>query len=177
MTTNEVLLYALANADDDQYGHEGGYVIIHGSRPVPDLPGASKSFGALAAAYPVLWPYGRGLFHQDRLRKLSFSDYVRWMLNYHDKRFRTHHSFAFVAFSIEQKQSALFSAKVHMRRNDFEADIELLANLSLRDLQQAQMDEEAHRPIMNEHVESLRHHLCEELKISYCGNRQLRMNG
>ena len=29
MTTNEVLLYALANADDDRYGREGGYAIIH----------------------------------------------------------------------------------------------------------------------------------------------------
>ena len=67
MTTNEVLLYALANAEDDRYGHEGGYAVIRGSQPIPDLPGASKSFDALAAAYPVLWPYGCGLFHDDRL--------------------------------------------------------------------------------------------------------------
>lgn len=58
MTTNKILLYELANADDDRYGHEGGYAIIHGSRPVPDLPRASQSFDALAVAYPVLWPYG-----------------------------------------------------------------------------------------------------------------------
>lgn len=48
-----------------------------------------------------------------------------------------------MAFSIEQKLSALLSAKIHMRRDDFEADTELLANLSLRDLQEAQVDEEA----------------------------------
>ena len=65
-----------------------------------------------------------------------------------------------MAFSIEQKQSALFSAKVHMRQHNFEADSDLLADLSLRDLQQAQMDEEAHHPILNERVQSLRHHLC-----------------
>jgi hypothetical protein len=47
MSTNEVLLYALANADDDRYEHEGGYAIIHGAQPIPDLPGASKSFNAL----------------------------------------------------------------------------------------------------------------------------------
>ena len=41
--------------------------VIHGSRPVPDLPGASKSFDALVAAYPVLWPYKRGLFYEDQL--------------------------------------------------------------------------------------------------------------
>ena len=65
MTTNEVLLYALANADDDRFGREGGYAVIHGSRPVPNLPGASKLFDALVAAYPILWPYGQGLFHED----------------------------------------------------------------------------------------------------------------
>lgn len=154
-----MLLYALANADDDRYGHEGGYAVIHSSQPVPDLPGANKSFDALAAAYPVLWPYGRGLFHDDRPRKLSFAEYIRWTLKYHDKRFRIHHSFPFVAFSIQQKQSALYSAKIHMRRRDFEADSDLLAELSIRDLQQAQVDEDAHRPIQNERVQSLRHHL------------------
>ena len=114
MTTNEVLLRALANADDDRYGHEGGYAIIYSAQPVPDLPGASKTFDALAAAYPVLRPYGRGLFHQEQPRKLSFHDYNRWTLQFFDKRFQTHHSYPFVAFSIEQKQSVLLSAKIHM---------------------------------------------------------------
>ena len=159
LSANEVLLYALANADDDRYGHEGGYAIIHGGQAVPDLPGANKSFDALAAAYPVLWPYGRGLFHETRRRKIGFQEYIRWALQYYDKRFRTHHSFPFVAFSIQQKQSALLSAKIHMRRDDFEADGDLLASLCLRDLQEAQLDEDAHRPIRNERVQHLRRHL------------------
>jgi hypothetical protein len=87
MTTNEVLLYALANADDDQYGHEGGYTIIHGSQPISDLPGVSKLFGILAAAYPVLWPYGQGLFHNEQSKKLTFTEYICWTLRYHDKQF------------------------------------------------------------------------------------------
>ena len=91
--------------------------------------------------------------------ELSFGEYIHWALNYHDKQFRVHHSFAFVAFSIEQKKLALFLAKVHMCQDNFEADSDLLADLSLRDLQQAQMDEEAHCPILNECVQSLRHHL------------------
>jgi len=114
LSANEVLLYALANADDDRYGHEGGYAVIHSAQPVPDLPGASKSFDALAAAYPALWPYGRGLYHAERPQKLSFQEYIRWTLQYHDKRFCIHHSFPFVSFSIEQKQSALLSARIHM---------------------------------------------------------------
>ena len=159
MSTNEALLYTLANADDDRYGHEGGYAIIHSAQPVPDLPGANESFDALAGAYPVLWPYGRGLYHENRRRKIGFHEYIRWTLQYHDKRFRTHHSFPFVAFSIQQKQSALLSAKIHMRRDDFEADTDLLADLSLHDLQEAQVDEEAHRSIGNERVRRLHHHL------------------
>jgi hypothetical protein len=103
--------------------------VIHGSQPIPDLPGANKSFNALAAAYPVLWPYGQGLFHEERLQKLSFVEYICWTLRYHNKQFQTHHSFLFVAFSIQQKQSALFSAKVHMHQQDFEADSEVLAEL------------------------------------------------
>jgi hypothetical protein len=126
MTSNEALLYALANADDDRYGNEGGYAVIHGSQPVPDLPGASKSFDALAGAFPVLWPYGRGLYHDRRRRKISFQEYIQWALQYYDRRFRTHHCFPFVAFSIQQKQSALLSAKIRMRRSDFEADCGIL---------------------------------------------------
>jgi hypothetical protein len=159
MSANEKLLFALANADDNKYGHEGGYAVIHGGQAVPDLPGASKSFDALAAAYPALWPYGRELFYDDRPRKLSFQEYIQWMLQYYNKLFRTHHSFPFVAFSIEQKQSALLSARIHMCRQDFEADSDLLADLTLRDLQDAQIDEEAHRPIQNERVRRLHHHL------------------
>ena len=85
MSTNEVLLYALANADDDRYGHEGGYAVIHGAQPIADLPGARESFDTLAGAYPVLWPYGRGLYHEVRPRKLNFQEYIRWTLEYHDK--------------------------------------------------------------------------------------------
>ena len=57
MSMNEILLYALANADDDRYGHEGGYAVIHGAQPIPDLPGASKSFDALQQSALYLQKY------------------------------------------------------------------------------------------------------------------------
>jgi Helitron helicase-like domain at N-terminus len=148
--------------------------VIHGSQPIPDLPGANKSFDALAAAYPVQWPYGRGLFHEEQLRKLSFVEYIHWTLRYHDKQFRTHHSFSFVAFSIQQKQSTLLSAKVHMHQQDFEADSELLAELRVWDLQQAQVDEDAHWPIQNEAVKSLWRHLY-ATSSHIMGSSQMRM--
>ena len=85
ISSDEALLYALANGDYNQYGQEGGYAVIHAAQLVPDLLGASKSFNALAAAYLALWPYGSGLFHQEHAQKLTFPDYIQWTLQYHDK--------------------------------------------------------------------------------------------
>ena len=47
-------------------------MVIHGAQPIPDLPSASKSFNALVAVYPVLWPYGKGLYHDEPPQKISF---------------------------------------------------------------------------------------------------------
>ena len=99
LSINEVLLYA----------------VIHRAQPVPDLSGVSVSFDALAAAYPVLWPYGCGLFHETQPQKLSFPECICWTIQYFDKQFQKHHSFGFVVFSIQQKQSALLSTKIHMQ--------------------------------------------------------------
>jgi hypothetical protein len=46
-----------------------------------------------------------------------------------------------------------------MHQRDFEADSELLAELRVQDLQQAQVDKDAHRPIQNKAVKSLWCHL------------------
>lgn len=85
LTMNETSLFALANAENDRQEGEGGYAVVHSAWLVPDLPGIHQSFDALAAAYPTLWPYGRGLYHADRPHKLSFQEYIRWTLEYHDK--------------------------------------------------------------------------------------------
>ena len=64
-----------------------------------------------------------------------------------------------------------------MRQDNFEADTDILANLTLRDLQEAQVDENAHRLITNERVQCLRHHLYAtsshvmasgKMRASYC---------
>ena len=80
-------------------------------------------------------------------------------MHYYDKQFRLHHSFPFVAFSIQPKQLALLSAKIHMHRQDFEADTDILANVTIGDLQEAQINENNHHQIQNEHVQCLQHHL------------------
>jgi hypothetical protein len=104
MTMNKVLLYALANVDNERYGHEGGYAIIHGSQLVPDLPCASKSFDALAVAYPALWPYRCRLFHNDHCQKLSLFDGCCIIMT-NDFNYTIHFHLLLLAFS---KSSRLF---------------------------------------------------------------------
>lgn len=117
LSSNELLLLALANLGCEDAEREGGYAVRHGRIPVFDLPIPINRFDALAAVFPVLWPYVEGQWNvTGRRRKLSFTVYVRWALQYHDRRFRTHHSFPFLAFGIEQKLKALASAKLQMHR-------------------------------------------------------------
>ena len=64
-----------------------------------------------------------------------------------------------------------------MHQDDFEADTDLLADLTLQDLQEAQVDENAHCSISNERVQHLRHYLYAtsshimasgKMRASYC---------
>ena len=115
-------------------------------------------FGCISWCISCIMALWTGIISRNQCWKFGFHEYICWMLQYH-KRFWTNHSFPFVTFSIQQKQSGLLSAKIHMRRDDFEADTDLLADLCLRDLQEALVDEEAHWSISNEHVWHLQHHL------------------
>lgn len=157
------MLYALANLHDTS--HEGGYVVRH-HRPVSDfgrpLPGVEvhqPRRNPLMAAYPLLWPYGRGGIEEGRQESLSFNEHVKWALQYYDRRFRTHHSFPFVAFGIEQKRQALMSARVQMRRRDFEQDSLALATLTIADLKKAEIEESQHVPITNKRARRLHKHV------------------
>jgi Helitron helicase-like domain at N-terminus len=169
LSSNEILLHALVNLRNEDPDMEGGYAVRHGSVPIFDLPISSEArqstifhnkFDVLAAAFPLLWPYGEGRWDiLDRQRKLSFTEYVRWTLQYHDRRFRIHHSYPFLVFGIEQKMKALCSAKLQMHRRDFEYDQISLSTLTAEDLQRAQAEEEAHHNISNEQVKKLRRHV------------------
>ena len=108
----------------------------------------------------MLWPYGQGNYERQRRQRISFSEYIQWALEYYDKRFRTHHSFPFIAFSIRQKQSALLAAKVQMRHADFEADGQTLAALTVDDLHQVGEEDWGRRHgISNERVRILYQHV------------------
>jgi hypothetical protein len=169
LSLNELLLHAMSNLSNEDPDVEGGYAIRHARNPVFDLPISTMErrstmftdkFDAFAAAYPVLWPYGEGRWDIiDRRQKLSFTEYVRWALRYHDRRFRIHHSFPFLAFGIEQKAKTLTSAKLQMRRHDFDRDKISLSTLTVDDLYRAQAEEEDHHLISNDEVKKLRRHV------------------
>lgn len=162
------MLYALANLHTE--GKEGGYAARHSKQPVNDFgrprPNASEEEKAalrkanpMMSAFPILFPYGEGGIEADRDVKVSFIEHVRWALQYHDRRFRTHHSFPFVAFGIQQKREALGSVRLHMSRRDFERDGRILAGITPEDLRMAEEEEKSGERVSSEAVQVLLKHL------------------
>jgi hypothetical protein len=145
-------------------GDEGGYVVRHGHRPVRDYGTSSNSQGEenqsnyFEEAFPCLFPYGVGGIESEREVNVDFLDHVRWALQYHDRRFRKHETFPFLAFGISQRRQALNSARVQMQRRDFERDSRLISTVTLQKLDNARREEEIHAPISDPAVRRLRKH-------------------
>ena len=145
-----------------QEGEEGAYAVRHGRRPVSDFgrprsgeesdPNRDNFF---EKAFPCLFPYGRGGIEADRLVEVDFSEHVRWALQYHDRRFRRHEIFPFVSFGIQQRRQALASARLQMRRPQFEQEARMLATITAEKLQKACEEEERGLPISDPAVRLL----------------------
>ena len=147
-------------------GEEGGYAVRHGRKPVNDFgkPRAGKDADPdrpnyFERAYPCLYPYGVGGPEADRPTLVDFRDHIKWALNYHDRRFGKHETFPFVAFSIIQRRQALYSARIQMRRKNFDADARILMSITPEKLQQAQEEEAKNLPISDPAVRLLRQHI------------------
>ncbi|KAJ6518280.1 hypothetical protein C8R47DRAFT_960204, partial [Mycena vitilis] len=149
-------------------GKEGAYAVRHGRRPVSDF-GKSRADDPEPAdpdrpnffekAFPCLFPYGKGGLEADRPVDVKFGDHIKWALQYHDRRFRRHETFPFVAFGISQRRQALMSARIQMRRKNFEKDARLMATITPEKLQQACREEEQKLPISDPAVRLLRQHV------------------
>ena len=152
LTAGELMAWGLANLW--QEGGEGAYAVRHGRRPVSDFgrprsgeesdPNRDNFF---EKAFPCLFPYGRGGIEADRPVEVEFSEHVRWALQYHDRRFRRHETFPFVSFGIQQRRQALTSARLQMRRPQFEKEARILATVTVEKLQKACEEEEQGLPI------------------------------
>ena len=160
VSTSELMNYALTNLFD--VSKEGGYAVRHSMRPIDDFGENARQTGnmnPLAAAFPILFPYGFGGIEAERQTKVNLRDHARWALQYYDCRFATHHSFPFVAFALIQKREAMRSARLQMRRKDFEKDALALCSITVKDLKQAEAEERRKESISNPRVRALRKHV------------------
>ena len=152
---------------DDQ---ERPYGVRHGRRPVSDFPTRTRSKEdhekieilsphLFERAFLCLFPFGEGGIESPRPIPLSFTEHVRWCLRYHDRRFRIHETFPFVAFGIEQKRSALGSARIQMKRSTFQRDARLLSTINLSKLERSKEEENRGLPVSDPALKTLYRHL------------------
>jgi hypothetical protein len=146
VSSNELLAHGLQNLWS--CGKEGGYAVRHGrpvntfgQPPANALPVDPMRPNFWEQAFPLLYPYGLGGIESDRPLQLSLLDHVQWSLRYHDRRFRTHPTFIFVAFGIHQRRQVLISARVQMKRQDFDRISHSLKTITPEDLCQAGEEE------------------------------------
>ena len=55
----------------------------------------------------MLFVYDVGGIEAARQHSTGFDEHIRWLLQYHDQCFQTHHSIPFIVVSIRQKHQAL----------------------------------------------------------------------
>lgn len=85
ISLDEHMKFALPNMEDK----EGSYVVRHGLQPLSEF-GQTRGNdkpprqNPLAAAYPLLFPYGIGGIESCRQRTIGFDEHIRWALQYYD---------------------------------------------------------------------------------------------
>lgn len=165
LTSSELMEWGLRNLQRPDT-EESGYAIRHGrpvstfgQPPVGAPAGDPNRMNYWERAFPLLYPYGLGGIEGDRKVHLSFLEHVRWSLRYHDRRFRVHPTFAFVAYSIQQRRQTLASARVQMRRRDFDSVARTLNTITPEDLQRAATEEEQGQPHSNPAIRVLKRHI------------------
>ncbi|EKM60353.1 uncharacterized protein PHACADRAFT_23724 [Phanerochaete carnosa HHB-10118-sp] len=158
ISSHDLLLTDLVNLWRD--GQEGGYLICHGQRPASNFPPSTDSplagHNFWKKAFLTLFLYGVGGPECERPVHVSLQEHVQWLLEQHDKRYRLHSNFDFVACSIEQHRQALLSTKLQMRRRDFERDTQIISSVTIADLQEASRQKDRHEPISNAAVKLLK---------------------
>jgi hypothetical protein len=98
-------------------------------------------------AYPHLFPYGHGC--PDEGDGVSLVEYFRWAMRYADGRFRKDKHFFFDLFGIQQKREVSRSARLTVRRKNWNHISSELGLITDSDIQQAIEEESAKKPVSN----------------------------
>ncbi|KAI0349342.1 hypothetical protein OH77DRAFT_1582337 [Trametes cingulata] len=150
MTANELMAWGLANLWSNS--KEGLYGVRYARQPTtaPTVlpPDSSPLPNYFERAFPCLFPYGRGGMEAEHTVPFGLREHVQWALQYHDRRFRTHETFAF-------RRQALGSARVQMRQKAFDEQSRTLSAITADGLKQAAQEEASHLPISNPGVRLL----------------------
>lgn len=161
VSSDELMLWGLANLTEED--KEGAYAVRHGRQPVHDFTSKQSSTQGVdnlfEKAFPCLFPYGQGGLEGNRSRGVDFQEHARWLMRYHDRRFRRHETFPFIAFGIMQRRQALMSARLQTTASAFEKDAHLFSQLSIPSLTRAIKREDIHQGDDDTAVRVLKKHV------------------
>lgn len=153
VVSNDMTLQGLVNLWKE--GEEGGYLVRRGRQPVNDFPN-EEGQNIWEKGFPMLFPYGRGGMERKHVVSISLADQTKWALAYHDRHFQKHPSFSFFVFGVQQRREALLSARIRMRKADFEREARIYSMITASDLKKAAAEEERGEPVTDEHVKRLK---------------------
>ncbi|KIN99658.1 hypothetical protein M404DRAFT_154853, partial [Pisolithus tinctorius Marx 270] len=78
LSSSELMAQALVNLNNNSV--EGGYVVCHGNMPINDFPAPTSSpatCNPLSAAFPVLFPYGKGAMEAEHPVNISLHKHCK----------------------------------------------------------------------------------------------------
>ena len=153
ITTDELSSQGLKNLWQGE--KEGLYAVRRAQQALSDFPQKREDgkevelTNIFEKSFPTLFPYGTGGPERDRPVKLSMSDHIKWLLEQHDHRFRKHDIFPFMVYSILQRRQTLLSAKLQMRRRDFDREAAVFRTITPAEMKKATEEEERGEAISN----------------------------
>jgi len=100
-------------------------------------------------SFPTLFWTGKGGHLEKRSPHVSYSMWIRYLLNHHSRRFAQHPWFMFVAFNVHVRRLSTYGARLITKRKSWPKVRRNLASLSRSDLEVAAKELQEGHPISN----------------------------
>src|SRR5271155_2921952 len=111
------------------------------------------------AAFPTIFPYGRGKHLDGRRRdQLSLSRWIQLLLRHSSRRFQRHNAFVALAFDVTRRRHNSFKASLQTRSDNWEATERVLTSLTSEQLLAADQAQK-HQKISDPGVLTLLSHI------------------